>query len=53
MMWGQGECRSGYGRGGHAAVSSWAGRRLLRVAKEVRERQRLPIAEERGGQETL
>lgn len=38
MMWGQGECRSGYGRRGHAAVSSWAGRRLLRVAKEVRVR---------------
>lgn len=36
MMWGQGECRSGYGREKHAAVSSWAGRRLLRVAKEVR-----------------
>eukprot|EP00903_Cladosiphon_okamuranus_P007797 g7546.t1 len=35
MMWGQGECRSGYGRGKHAAVTSWAGRRLLRVAKEV------------------
>ncbi|CAM9243711.1 unnamed protein product [Ectocarpus sp. 4 AP-2014] len=35
MMWGQGECRSGYGRRGHAAVSSWAGRRLLRAAKEV------------------
>ncbi|CAM9145767.1 unnamed protein product [Ectocarpus sp. 8 AP-2014] len=35
MMWGQGECRSGYGRRGHAAVSSWAARRLLRAAKEV------------------
>ncbi|CAM9540792.1 unnamed protein product [Scytosiphon promiscuus] len=35
MMWGQGECCAGYGRGGHVMVSSWAGRRLLRLAQEV------------------
>ncbi|CAM9100798.1 unnamed protein product, partial [Hapterophycus canaliculatus] len=35
MMWGQGECCGGYGRGGHASVSTWAGKRLLRLAKEV------------------
>ncbi|CAM9438025.1 unnamed protein product, partial [Sphacelaria rigidula] len=41
MMWGQNECRAGYGRQGHAAVKDWAGKRLLRVAKEVfREYQR-------------
>lgn len=36
-MWGHGERGEKFAGRGHAAVATWAGKRLLRVAKEVQQ----------------